>query len=315
MKMGLRTQSACEYVHESKAVPLLGGVTADYAHNSLASDTSIRLLYLERPQSEQNNVIRCSLKEVELATPPDYIAVSYTWGPPEKRAEAYETMSAQYHTIYVDSKPFQVTENLDDALIFFRSLLDVEDYPLWIDAICINQKDNDEKGRQVNMMATDWFFVSGDRLVAAGRLIIIARSLSAERMISQSCGALSLVLIIPRKRTSCDLGRPIWNSDKLGNRDNVSQSDSNFEAAHRVARVLQPNKAHRHPKALHSSRKSIMTDNGSLHCVGNLLGEGHRPFIGGMLSDEGDIKQPRSLKTDVHIGFAYVIIGINHLLL
>ncbi|KAK5465539.1 hypothetical protein LTS15_002102 [Exophiala xenobiotica] len=141
----------------------LGGVSADYVHNSLPSDTSIRLLYLKRPDSEQDNVIRCSLKEVELAKPPDYIAVSYTWGLPEKRAEAYETHSARDHTIYVDSKPFQVTENLHDALLFFRSLLDVEDYPLWIDAICINQKDYDEKGKQVSMMGT--IYNQADRVV------------------------------------------------------------------------------------------------------------------------------------------------------
>lgn len=97
--VGAVSTISCPKVNDIACLFQLGGVSADYVHNSLPSDTSIRLLYLKRPDSEQDNVIRCSLKEVELAKPPDYIAVSYTWGLPEKRAEAYETNSARYHTI------------------------------------------------------------------------------------------------------------------------------------------------------------------------------------------------------------------------
>lgn len=55
----------------------------------------------------------------------------------------------------IDNKPFMVTRILHDFLIRKRpkpGVSSVRSGPFWIDAISINQNDNEEKGAQVNMM-------------------------------------------------------------------------------------------------------------------------------------------------------------------
>ncbi|EKG14521.1 Heterokaryon incompatibility [Macrophomina phaseolina MS6] len=82
--------------------------------------------------------IRCSLTTVSLLDEPDYEALSYVWGDPQSTAP-----------IFVDGCVFLATVNLWRALRRLR-----RHYPrtIWIDAICINQKDVAEKSSQVAMM-------------------------------------------------------------------------------------------------------------------------------------------------------------------
>lgn len=70
-----------------------------------------------------------------------YEALSYTWG----------GIGKQSHII-VNGKGMQVTNNLYQALLHLRHS-DRERY-LWIDAICIDQSNNKERGHQVNLMST-----------------------------------------------------------------------------------------------------------------------------------------------------------------
>ncbi|KAF1978376.1 heterokaryon incompatibility, partial [Bimuria novae-zelandiae CBS 107.79] len=73
----------------------------------------------------------------------DYVALSYTWGDPKETRE-----------IVVNGKSVQVTVNLEAALRALRDKAPVKaGLKLWIDALCINQDDNDEKGVQVKRMA------------------------------------------------------------------------------------------------------------------------------------------------------------------
>ena len=72
-----------------------------------------------------------------------YEALSYVWGDEKDKLE-----------IMIDNKPFMVTRNLHDFLIQMRpksGVPSVRAGPFWIDAISINQNDN-EKGAQVNMI-------------------------------------------------------------------------------------------------------------------------------------------------------------------
>jgi chaperonin cofactor prefoldin len=71
---------------------------------------------------------------------PKYTALSYTWGNP--------TLS---HQIFVNNRYLHVTESLEVALQHLRDQKDT--LTLWIDAICINQQDTDEKNQQVQQMA------------------------------------------------------------------------------------------------------------------------------------------------------------------
>lgn len=83
----------------------------------------------------------CSLKTVTLKEKriPEYEALSYVWGEPQLS-----------RLIWVGDKILPVTKNLDAALENLRYL----DKPrtLWIDAICINQSDLDERSQQVLLM-------------------------------------------------------------------------------------------------------------------------------------------------------------------
>jgi hypothetical protein len=68
-----------------------------------------------------------------------YEALSYTWGDPNDKQE-----------IRLQNSPFPVTKNLHAALVHLR--LSYSPRTLWIDAICINQADIEERNRQVKHM-------------------------------------------------------------------------------------------------------------------------------------------------------------------
>jgi len=70
---------------------------------------------------------------------PQYEALSYVWGDPPSTAE----ISVNGHTI-------KVRQNLEDALLALR-LSDTERV-MWIDALCINQDDIQERSAQVSRM-------------------------------------------------------------------------------------------------------------------------------------------------------------------
>lgn len=84
----------------------------------------------------------------------DYIALSYVWGP-----------QTPAHTIMIDGVPFRVGPNLYLALQQLRRSQRIrQGFMVWIDAICINQQDMDERSRQVARMrdiyASAWQVVS-----------------------------------------------------------------------------------------------------------------------------------------------------------
>ena len=99
-----------------------------------------------RGQSRDGNVLSLELISGYLPTEDGvtasdhvpYLALSYVWGDP-----------SDPKTILVNGVPFKVTQNLE------RALMDLEPnikLPIWIDAVCINQNDEDEKGQQVARM-------------------------------------------------------------------------------------------------------------------------------------------------------------------
>ena len=83
--------------------------------------------------------IQCSLSYVSLNDTPKYEALSYVWGDQSIRIP-----------ILLDEYPFGVTQNLGLALRFLR--LPTDDRTLWIDAICVNQDDLDERSAQIQLM-------------------------------------------------------------------------------------------------------------------------------------------------------------------
>ncbi|KAH8885731.1 hypothetical protein GQ53DRAFT_728714 [Thozetella sp. PMI_491] len=113
------------------------------------------------PHEEKNAPIQCQLLKYPLQDPGEgihlYEALSYVWGPEAEHSEhnqmprdSQQTKGSR-HSIYLDNYKFSVGENLYAALLSLRNY--ALERVIWIDAICINQKDNTEKGHQVNSMA------------------------------------------------------------------------------------------------------------------------------------------------------------------
>lgn len=101
------------------------------------SRRQIRTLTLH--PGEKSQTIACEHETVSLDNPGEYDALSYCWGSPENP-----------HEIQLNGAPFHVSPSLGVALQYLRQL----DRPrrLWIDAICINQTESDEKLHQVEQM-------------------------------------------------------------------------------------------------------------------------------------------------------------------
>ncbi|EYE90085.1 HET domain-containing protein, partial [Aspergillus ruber CBS 135680] len=101
----------------------------------------IRLL----PHKNKDVPIECKLFNYALSQKDGrghlYEALSYVW----------ET-DIKSHSIILDGCTFPVTSNLHAALINLRD--DQIDRVLWVDAISINQLDQDEKSKQIPLMRT-----------------------------------------------------------------------------------------------------------------------------------------------------------------
>lgn len=69
-----------------------------------------------------------------------YEALSYAWGGSDKSL-----------SIFVDGHELPVTANLHAALSHLRNRS--LDRAMWVDAVCINQADSEERGHQVQSMA------------------------------------------------------------------------------------------------------------------------------------------------------------------
>ncbi|KAK0746217.1 heterokaryon incompatibility protein-domain-containing protein, partial [Schizothecium vesticola] len=97
----------------------------------------IRLL--ELLPGKATDTVQANLFIVESPRHHEYEALSYTWG--------RQTIQ---HTITLNGQPYPVGTNLHDALVSLR--LPGRVRHLWVDAVCINQKDDDEKTVQIGLM-------------------------------------------------------------------------------------------------------------------------------------------------------------------
>ncbi|KAN0121865.1 Heterokaryon incompatibility protein (HET) domain containing protein [Hyaloscypha variabilis] len=137
------------------AAPSIANPYFDYVPLELRSH-DIRLFSLF-PADNFADEITGGLFHASLDSPPPYETVSYVWGD----ASICENIQLRYissrshpkHGTHEESFTcVPVTTNL--ALLLRNLRHSVISRLLWIDAICINQYDNDEKGHQVQLMAT-----------------------------------------------------------------------------------------------------------------------------------------------------------------
>ncbi|KAF5005599.1 hypothetical protein FDECE_8006 [Fusarium decemcellulare] len=108
---------------------------------------TIRLVRFRRPQKLGMLSLELSTHSLSEAETLGYHALSYTWCPPEGNGDY---TSSDFKSIFVDGKKFLAGRNLYDVLIRLREFAFAEYY--WIDAICIDQTNETEKGVQVSNM-------------------------------------------------------------------------------------------------------------------------------------------------------------------
>ena len=104
---------------------------------------SIRLLRL-MPHENERADIQCELVEYSLQDSEQrthlYEALSYTWGGSDKP-----------RSIYINKQNLPVTVNLHTALSRLRDRC--FERIIWVDAVCIDQENLEEKSNQVQLMA------------------------------------------------------------------------------------------------------------------------------------------------------------------
>ncbi|KAI6710313.1 hypothetical protein JHW43_007165 [Diplocarpon mali] len=111
--------------------------SVSYQYRPLKDRGSLRFCEL-LPGNPQDQ-INIKLLHRSLLDLPTCSAVSYAWGSTERR-----------HEIFCEGKALAVTSNL--LLFLARLRSPTECHVLWIDAICINQDDVDERSEQIKLM-------------------------------------------------------------------------------------------------------------------------------------------------------------------
>ena len=116
-------------------------------------DSQIRLVSFKKNHGG-SNAFELQLEHFESSNAPSYIALSYVWGDPTNT-----------RPVNVHCRDFNITQNLYEALLHIKELSSLfeeglsrqsesgqADLFLWVDALCINQRDIDEKSKQVPRM-------------------------------------------------------------------------------------------------------------------------------------------------------------------
>lgn len=121
-----------------------------HRHTALpARSTSIRLLEIHLGPAYEH--VRCTLSQHNMHDTPSFVALSYTWNQSSRRRH-----------IDCDGMDLEIGENLWHFLHEFRKKHSIQQYQsaelerkvpcLWIDAICIDQSNLEERNQQVAQM-------------------------------------------------------------------------------------------------------------------------------------------------------------------
>lgn len=123
-----------------------------FKYHALQGLGAIRVIEIQ-PSQDGEAFLVCRLVHTNLASRPQYDTLSYVWG-------AQVTTGSP--SIALNERKFFVTPNLWSAMHCLRHEKDVR--VIWIDAICINQRDIQERNQQVSLM--------GDIYRRAGQVFI-----------------------------------------------------------------------------------------------------------------------------------------------
>lgn len=145
----------------------------------------IRLLHLDF-RWQLSDRITGSLTTVTFAERPKYDAVSYEWG-----------TDSPSETIAIDGHMVTIRKNLHKALTTILNSRNAETTGrvFWIDALCINQRDFDERSRQVRLMP--FIYTRAQKvLLWLGNLAALDENPASSRMLNEdSSGGLAGVVL------------------------------------------------------------------------------------------------------------------------
>lgn len=116
---------------------------------------SIRLARIILSNHQDGSYILLKIEKFQLSSAPSFYALSYMWGAPNECKE-----------IVVNGEKFLIRENLW-YFLWQGSIPDRCQY-LWIDALCINQEDSNEKSHQVRLMGKIYSKVRSSKIKARG---------------------------------------------------------------------------------------------------------------------------------------------------
>jgi hypothetical protein len=117
--------------------------TRPFRHLRVLGEGEIRLMTIIKAGKDER--VQCSFTYHKLEDGVKYFALSYAWG--------FVDIT---HAIECDGQEVLVSKTVYTVLcgLHHLGLCNSETMPIWIDALCINQKDEIEKTQQVRMMRT-----------------------------------------------------------------------------------------------------------------------------------------------------------------
>ncbi|KAM5369986.1 hypothetical protein ACJZ2D_008669 [Fusarium nematophilum] len=124
------------------------------SYEPLPSDHYIRLIRLN--PGVLDDPVHLSLIPTSLDSNPAFEALSYAWG----------DATSDPRVVHCHEALLQVGQSLHSALVHLRH--QTETRVLWADAICINQKDDEERGQQIQIMA-DIYSAAARTLIWLGK--------------------------------------------------------------------------------------------------------------------------------------------------
>jgi hypothetical protein len=140
------------------------------------SNRSFRLLLLQ-PSLDSNQRLECFCCPFDIDTAPSYEALSYVWGTPDPSTDVY---------IRCNGEATVIRSGLAGALKRLR--LATSTRIIWVDAICINQDDKEEKSYQLPLMGI--IYSSARRVIVwlgHGDLHQINETARCVRLIATTC--------------------------------------------------------------------------------------------------------------------------------
>ena len=104
---------------------------------------SIRLLELAPPTDQSDHELHGTLSVANLDDRPAFTALSYVWGQSDGRTDC---------TVLCNNCVIEITPNCRDALLTLRRRHGTLPLTIWVDSICINQDNKDEKVSQIGLV-------------------------------------------------------------------------------------------------------------------------------------------------------------------